>query len=159
MKIKSTAVPVFIFMLFSVSGIYSQNAEKIDYNMYYNYPFSVGVDYSTFNPFSDYGVDTFTYEFGFNAKYPLPFDPRIVPFVRGGMTIVDSKDNIAPEKWDHKHYFASGGGLFINRISKSFEMGGGISGGFAQGIYTGLDTDTSYGAKKYFCITFRSYRS
>ena len=141
-----------LFILLSITELYSQesNSNEIDYNLYYNYPLSVGVDYSTFNPFSDYGVDTYTYEFAFNAKYPLPFEPRIVPFVRAGMTYVDSKDNIEPEKWDHKHYFASGGALYVERISKNFEFGGGLAGGFAQGVFTGLDPDTKYGAKNIY---------
>ena len=150
MKFKKTALAVIVLLFISIYGVYSQEADKIDYNMYYNYPLSVGVDYSTFNPFSDYGVDTFTYEFALNVRYPLPFDPRITPFVRGGITYVDSKDNIEPEKWDHKHYFISGGGLFINRINKNFEIGGGLGGGFAQGVFTGLEEDTSYGAKNVF---------
>jgi hypothetical protein len=151
---KNRAIRIITFLLFlaSVCTIAAQEPglKEIDYNEYYNYPISVGVDYSTFNPFTDYGVDTFTYEFGFNAKYPLPFNPRIVPLVRLGMTTVDSKDNIEPEKWDHKYYYASGGAQYVNRINKSFEMGGGLSGGFAQGIFTGLDNENSYGAKNIF---------
>ena len=152
MKVIKTAVTILVLLLINLNIVYSQesSAQKVDYNMYYNYPFSVGVDYSTFNPFSDYGVDTFTYEFAFNAKYPLPFDPRITPFARAGITFVDSKDNIEPEKWDHKHYFVSGGALFVNRITKNFEIGGGAAGGFAQGVFTGLDEDTSYGAKNIY---------
>ncbi len=55
-----------VILLFSLTGLSAQQvgSSEVDYNLYYNYPFSVGVDYSTFNPFSDYGVDTFTYEFG-----------------------------------------------------------------------------------------------
>ena len=152
MKVFKIAVLLGFLLVISVSGVISQErgSEKIDYNMYYNYPLSIGVDYSTFNPFADYGVDTFTYEFAVNARYPLPFDPRIVPFARAGITYVDSKDIDAPEKWDHKHYFASGGGLFVNRINKNFEIGGGLAGGFAQGIFDGLEEDTSYGAKNIY---------
>ncbi len=150
MEIKRNFTVFFCFLLFlSVPAVFPQNLKnkEIDYNDYYYYPLSFGVDYSTFNPFTDYGVDTFTYEFALNLQYPLPFYPKLKPFVRGGLTTVDSKDNIEPEKWDHKYYFASGGILYVNRLSKNFEMGGGFSGGFAQAVFTGLDLEKEYGAK------------
>ena len=105
---------IFIFVLlislFSVINISSQ--EKTDFNQFYKFPLSIGVDFNELAPLEDYGFDSTLTEISGNLRYPLPGMPQIQPMFQFGVLTFDDLNRDEPDKWDHRHYFASLGALY-----------------------------------------------
>ncbi len=124
------------------SFLYSQDG-KINNTAYYRTPFSLGLNYTAFNPLS--GIETGTpyniFDLSGNVRYTFKALPLLQAELSGGMSQFDSQNTLEPDKWDSVNYFGLGGFRLNHKTSKTFEFGLGLSGGMAQGIYENLDDD------------------
>ncbi|MEA1911901.1 MAG: hypothetical protein U9N32_09555 [Spirochaetota bacterium] len=66
-----------LIILFPNTNIVSQ--EKTNYNKFYSFPLSIGVDYAELTPFTDYGFDATLTEIVGNVRYPIPSIPQLQP--------------------------------------------------------------------------------
>ncbi len=144
------AVMIYV-LLFTGVGVlvFSQETgqkEAINYNTFYQFPFSVGVNYQSLSPLSDYGEDYAINDISFFALYPLPKLPLIQPFIQAGAVRFDSRDRDNPDKWDHTHWYGLAGAAYMNRFSKNFELGADLSAGFSEAIFKNLDPEAKRGA-------------
>ena len=129
------------FLLFCTL-LYSQDS-KVNNTAYYRTPFSLGLNYTAFNPLS--GIETGTpyniFDLSGNVRYTFKNVPLLQLELAGGMSQFDSQNTLEPDKWDSVNYFGLGGFRLNHKTSKTFEFGLGFSGGLAQGIYENLDDE------------------
>ena len=156
---------VFLLLLiltFTTVNAFSKETE-LDYNTYYRFPLSIGVEYQSLSPFGDYGSNFHIYEIAAYLRWPIPSIPVLQPTLRLGIMYFDSQDSVDPEEWDHQHYYGALGILYSNRFSKNFEIGAEIFGGYSQAVFPNLipeeeDHQHYYGAlgipRRYFQILY-----
>jgi tetratricopeptide (TPR) repeat protein len=70
--------------------------DAVDYNAYYRFPLSLGVEYQSLSPFSSYGGQSNLFELSAGARLPLQTLPVLQPALRLGMLRFDSQDPDAP---------------------------------------------------------------
>jgi tetratricopeptide (TPR) repeat protein len=117
-----------------------------DYNTYYQFPFSLGVEYQSLKPFGTYSTDYNVFELSAVARYPLPKRPRIQPLVQLGMIKFDSLDIADPERWDHNHWYGALGMAYASRFTKNFEVAADVSVGVSEAVFPNLDPSEPRGA-------------
>ena len=115
--------------------VFSQNTST-DLNAYYRFPWSMGFEYQTLSPFGTYGKDFNVFGVEGSFRLPLPFLPRLQPTARVSYMQFDNRVNDA---WSHQLYAGSLGLVYAERVSKNFELGAELLGGFAEAIYPQLD--------------------
>lgn len=108
---------------------------SVDYNQYYRFPLSIGVEYQSLSPFAEYKKDYNIFEVASNILVPLPRLPSIQPYFRLGMMRFDSLDEVDPEKWDHFHLYGALGMGYAHRFTRDFEVGGEFHAGFSEAIF------------------------
>jgi len=109
--------------------------QQINYNTYYRYPVSIGVEYQNLTPFANYGGNYNIFDLSALVRWPFLKTPVLVPMARLGIMRFDSQDPVEPEKWDHRYYYLSLGMLYANRFSRNFEIGAEASAGYAMGVF------------------------
>jgi tetratricopeptide (TPR) repeat protein len=127
-----------VFLIF-VSIFALMAEEKTDYNQFYKFPLSLGVEYVGLSPFGDYGFDATLTEISGNVRYPIPSMPQLQPSAQFGIINFDDTDRDQADKWDHTHYFGMIGALWSNRFSKSFELAGELNFGLSQAVFPNVD--------------------
>ncbi|MCK5154230.1 MAG: hypothetical protein KAQ93_07715, partial [Spirochaetales bacterium] len=132
---------VLLILLFPLFHINSE--EKTNFNKFYSFPISIGVDYAELTPFADYGFDATLTEIVGNVRYPIPSIPQLQPILQFGVLSFDDTERDQEDKWDHTHYFGSLGALWANRFSKTFEMGGELTIGLSQAVFPNIDPSGS----------------
>jgi hypothetical protein len=148
MNRKSTRLRKAVVSLVLISAAvtaFSQPAE-IDYNTYYQFPFSLGVEYQSLKPFGAYSTDYNIFELSTVLRYPLPARPRLQPLAQLGMIKFDSLDVADPERWDHNHWYGALGMAYSSRFTKNFEVAGEASLGLSEAVFPNLDPDEPRGA-------------
>jgi hypothetical protein len=113
----------------------------LDYNSYYRFPFSVGIEYQSLSPFSDYAAGFNIYDLSLQIKRPLSSRPELQPGLRLGLINFDSQDQDDPLEWDHRHWYALVTGGYSHRFEKNFEVGGEFGVGLSQAVYLNLIPD------------------
>jgi len=148
MKLNTESWRNLVLILIILSGTHNSFAQsaEVDYNTYYQFPLSLGIEYQSLKPFSEYSTDFIVYELSGTARYPLPFNPKFQPLVQAGMIKFDSLDSVDPEKWDHTHWYGAAGLAYANRFSKNFEVALECSVGLSQSIFPLLDPAEPRGA-------------
>lgn len=117
----------------------------VDYNTYYQYPLSMGIEYQMLNPFSEYGSDFNIFEASAVFRLPLGFAPSLQPLLQLGTGQYDSRDYLdSGDKWDFISLFGGLGLNYSNRFSKDFEIGLGVAGGGSAAFFSELITDATY---------------
>lgn len=113
-------------------------AQQIDYNGIYRFPFSLGFEYQSLSPFSDYGfAPTAYYDLSFGARLPLAALPQLQPFVKAGIiTLVAPTDDAG---WSHQHFYLMPGLAWVHRFSKTIEVGAELAVGASEGVFPRLD--------------------
>jgi len=139
-RVKKVILLTLFILTFATIQVYSQETE-IDYNSYYRFPFSVGVEYQGLSPFADYGSSYNIYEIAAYLRWPIPRIPVLQPTLHLGIINFDNQDTINPKEWDHRHYYLAAGILYSNRFSKSFEIGAEGSAGYSKAIFPDLFPD------------------
>jgi len=125
------------FTFINVQHVRSQQIVN-DYNTYYQYPFSVGVEYAGYTPFAEYGASFNVFEIAGVFRYPLPSLPFLQPMVKVGMIAFDSQDLDEPLLWDNRHFFAGIGLTVPHRFAKTFEIGGEAAVSISQSYFEHL---------------------
>ncbi len=121
-------------LLLISTAAFSQNADS-NFNEYYRFPLSLGVEYLTLQPVSAYREDFSILDFSGQIRYPLPNIPTIQPFIRGGLTRFDSTELSDPLKWDHYQIYGQGGAGYASRFAKNFELGADFQLGLGQAVF------------------------
>ena len=132
-----------LLLLFSISTF--SYSDSTDYNDYYRFPFSMAVEYQAVSPFADYGSDFNVFEVSAVFRKPLSFAPVFQPMLQIGMGQYDSRNYLeAGDAWDFKTVFGGLGMAWVNRFSRDFEIGAGLSGGYSQALFANLSSDVTY---------------
>ncbi len=130
---------IFTFILVMFCFIFSFAQEvNLNYNEYYRFPLSVGIEYQSLSPFADYASTYSIFDLSANIRWPIPSKPVFQPLLRLGMIRFDNQNLSDPLKWDHSCYYAQIGAAYTYRFQKNFEIGGELSGGIAQTVYPDL---------------------
>jgi len=114
---------------------------NLNYNEYYRFPLSVGIEYQSLSPFSDYASTYSIFDLSANVRWPIPLKPVFQPSLRIGMMSFDNQDLTEPLKWDSTHWYGMIGAAYANRFQKNFEIGGELLAGMALAIFPDLLPD------------------
>ena len=121
----------------------------LDLNKYYQFPFSVSVEFQLLNPFWGDLSSFFTSKTDLAAvfHYPLPSDPSIEPFARVGFMSFSYNDPNDPSgntsKWTQTHFYGMLGASYLSRAAKTFEFGADVGLGVSEAFYPHLDNITT----------------
>ena len=116
---------------------------SVNYNEYYSFPLSIGIEYQNLSPFADYKKNYSIFEFATKILIPIQTVPSLQPYLRLGMMSFNSLDETYPEKWDHFHLYGALGLGYAYRFAKDFEVGGEFHIGFSEAIFPSVvDGDT-----------------
>lgn len=139
MRKKKCMILLLLLLIIQVS--INADGERLNYNKYYSYPFSVGVEYQTLTSFYDYGQNFFIHEVYALARWPIPIRPVFQPLARVGIIYFDSRDVVHPDKWDHIHLYGMGGFAFSYRFKKNIELGADVFFGASGALFSNLLPD------------------
>lgn len=135
---------LFLSATFVVSGQEAGPSDaSINYNQYYRFPFSFGVDYANFFPTTELDASYRITNVGGNLRWPIPGLPLVQPELLGGATLFDSRDAAQPDRWDHTHGFAAAGLAVSHRLGKVLELGGRLYGGYSLATFPNVRTGES----------------
>jgi tetratricopeptide (TPR) repeat protein len=122
---------LLVFPLCSVTA----RGEDVNFNHYYRFPLSIGLEYQTLTPLGSYNTDYNIYEASVNIRYPIPRFPVLQPFLQIGLMRFDSLDTLYPEKWDHTHWYGALGLGYTNRFVRNFELGAEFTAGISEAVF------------------------
>ena len=123
--------------LFAAALLFPQEP-KLNYNTYYRFPLSLGVEYQSLSPFAAYSSQFNIFDLSASVRWPIPSVPMLQPTLRAGMMRFDSQDQADPLKWDHTHWYAALGLDVAYRFVKNFELGAEALAGFSEAIFPHL---------------------
>jgi hypothetical protein len=136
-RVQKVSFLILFFSTFATIQGYGQE-RGVDYNTYYQFPISCGIEYQMLNPFGSYGGTFNIFDISAQVRYPIPTLPVLQPTAHLGIMVFDSQDVAEPKKWDHNHYYLSAGVLYSNRFSKNFEIGAEALLGYSQAVFPDL---------------------
>jgi tetratricopeptide (TPR) repeat protein len=131
-----TALLVSLLAISAEASQQAPNPAPVDLNSYYRFPFSMGVEYRSLNPFGAFGKDFNIFSVQSDFRLPLPALPRLQPTVSLGYTQADDR---VEAKWSHQLFSASLGIGWAERFSRNFELGAELLGGAGEAVYPQLD--------------------
>jgi hypothetical protein len=126
-----------LLLLFASFSLYSQTPER-DFNSYYRFPLSVGVEFESYSPFGEYGSNFNIFEISGNVRLPIPPLPFLQPLLTGGMIRFDNQDPNNGLRYDHSHWYGGVGFAASHRFAKNFEIGGDITFSLTQSYFPKL---------------------
>lgn len=149
---------ILLLFILTASSVTAEENAKINYNQYYQFPFSIGVSYQSLSPFSDYGSDFNVYEVYGIFRLPLEKLPSVQPLLQLGIGQYDARNYLDDgDKWDHNQVFGGLGVAYINRFSRDFEVGFDVSGGGALAIFQSRNRGRS-NKFQFCCLTSVPYK-
>ncbi len=131
----------FAFLILFISEFCFSQSASVDYNDYYRFPLSLGVEYQNLSPFADYASIYNIFDLSVNLRWPIPSKPVFQPSLRLGMISFDNQDLAEPLKWDHTHWYGQLGAVYAHRFEKNFEIGGEVMAGISQAVFKDLLPD------------------
>jgi tetratricopeptide (TPR) repeat protein len=111
---------------------------ELNFNTYYRFPLSLGVEYQSLSPFAAYGSQYNIFDLSANLRWPIPSIPILQPTLKAGMMRFDSQDQDEPLKWDHTRWYGVLGLDVSHRFAKNFEIGGELLAGFSEAVFSDL---------------------
>jgi hypothetical protein len=120
------------------AALASPQSTALNYNTYYRFPLSLGVEYQSLSPFAVYGSQYNIFDLSVQVRWPIPSMPVLQPTFKGGMLRFDSQDQVEPLKWDHTHWYGALGLNAAHRFARNFEIGGEALAGFSEAIFPDL---------------------
>lgn len=142
-RVSAMIVVVYLAAFGAVDVSAQQTA--VDFNEKYNFPFSFGVEYSSYSPVSfldtDYGYDFDVIDFALALRLPFRKVPVLQPEALIGVETVMSSDRLDTERseqFNHTRAYGFLGAAYAHRMSKQFELGGDLLVGFGQTFYPNL---------------------
>ncbi len=120
---------------------------KIDNNQYYRSPLTLGFNYTSFSPLSNYeeGSPYSIYDLSASLRYTHTKWTVIQPEIIGGYTNANSQNSIESSTWDNSMTYGMGGIRLAHKFTKSFEIGLGGAFGYGQGVFPNLSDEGSVG--------------
>jgi hypothetical protein len=140
---------VGLCFLFNVALAFPQSTE-LNYNTYYRFPLSLGVEYQSLTPFTAYGSQYNIFDLSVQLRWPIPSLPVLQPTLKAGMLRFDSQDLAEPLKWDHTHWYGALGLNAAHRFAKNFELGGEVLAGFSEAVFPNLLPEGPVGTPNLF---------
>ena len=131
-------VMLLLLCFLFAAALASPQAPVLNYNSYYRFPLSLGVEYQSLSPFAAYGSQYNIFDLSANLRWPIPAVPVLQPTLKGGMIRFDSQDPVEPLKWDHTHWYGALGLDVAHRFAKNFEIGAEALAGFSEAIFPDL---------------------
>lgn len=132
----------FLISLFlSASELCFSQSSSVDYNDYYKFPLSLGIEYQNLSPFADYGSIYNIFDLSANVRWPIPSIPVLQPSLRLGMMNFDNQDLDEPLKWDSTQWYSLVGMAYANRFQKNFEIAGELLAGVSEAVFQDLLPD------------------
>lgn len=120
-------------------------ADSGDFNRYYQFPASMGIEYQSLSPFGEYGADFNVLEVTGQFAYPIPKVPLLQPFLQAGFGQYDSRDYLGDgDTWDHSHFFGGLGLAYVNRFARDFELGVDIAAGYDTALFSNISEEAGY---------------
>ncbi|NOY09232.1 MAG: tetratricopeptide repeat protein [Spirochaetes bacterium] len=138
-------VMTFFLCLLVLTATLRAQGRSIDYNKYYRFPLSIGVEYQNLSPFAEYKKDYNIFELATNIIVPIPHLASLQPYLRLGMMRFDSLGETSPEKWDHFHLYGALGLGYAYRFARDFEVGGEFYTGFSEAIFPSIVAGSTLG--------------
>ncbi len=135
----------FFLCLLVASAALGAQERSIDYNKYYRFPLSIGVEYQNLSPFAEYKRNYNIFEFATNVIVTIPNLASLQPYLRSGIMRFDSLNETYPEKWDHFYLYGALGLGYAYRFARDFEIGGEFYTGFAEAIFPSLVAGSTLG--------------
>jgi hypothetical protein len=140
---------VVLLIILPCSKIFADNT-VINYNSYYRFPFSFGIEYMSMFPMQPFvnHYDFTIMDISGNFCLPFPFHPQLRLLFQAGTTLTFGR-NTAYEsdhnKYDHTDYYAGAGISYSHMFSKGIEAGADLLCGFSSSVfpYVNLDEGTS----------------
>ncbi|MFH2115542.1 MAG: hypothetical protein ABIJ86_13660 [Spirochaetota bacterium] len=154
---KFLRVPVLVAFLLSgrlaVYQVNAQSGEKINLDVYYHSPVSLGVAYLPLSGMGNRALADFDIQdiSGEIRLSPENF-PVFQPFLRGGMLnyVFLGDLDTALQDWTHTHFYAGAGLGFSTRISREFEFGSDIFAAASQSYFAALTLEGTTAARGQF---------
>ncbi len=118
----------------------------VDLNRYYQFPFSVGVEYQSLTPLVTYPIGSpYTlFDLALSLRWPIPVLPVLQPTLRAGIMRFDSQSQSEPPlKWDHTDVYGQLGLGYAHRFAKYFEIGAELLAGMSESLYYDLIPEAS----------------
>ena len=123
-----------VLVLSSAASLWPQGKDS-NYNDFYRFPLSIGLEYQSLTPLQSYDADYTVFDVAFDFRYPIPALTVLQPFLRAGIMKFDSADPLFPDKWDHTHWYGAVGMAYTNRFVRNFELGGELQAGFSEAVF------------------------
>jgi tetratricopeptide (TPR) repeat protein len=130
---QDAVLSVLCFMLAATTA--SSQGNDLNYNTYYRFPLSLGVEYQSLSPFDAYGSQYNIFDLSVQARWPIPSFPVLQPTLKAGMMRFDDQDQ---DQWDHTHWYGALGLNATQRFARNFEVGGEALVGFSEAIFPDL---------------------
>ncbi|MBN1696783.1 MAG: tetratricopeptide repeat protein [Spirochaetales bacterium] len=128
----------------------------IDYNSYYRFPFSFGIEYTGMFPLQEY-IDDYDFtimDISANLSIPISFYPRLKLLFRTGTTLTFGRTSLfegRDNKYDHTDYYAGAGLAYTHMFSKTLEAGANFLCGLSSSVFPQLDLhEGTSGTYNYF---------
>jgi tetratricopeptide (TPR) repeat protein len=106
----------------------------------YRYPISIGGQYQTLSPVSDYRTDFDVYDISAVLRAPLPGIASVQPFLQGG--VIQFSPRLNDKAWEHGDAYALLGMAWSSRFSQTFEVGADLAFGGSFSMYPNLFPET-----------------
>jgi len=145
---KKFGLSFLIFLYFQQIFLVFAQSQKIDFNQYYAFPFSLGIGYNAFLPEENnqIGYELTEADLCVVLRKPLAAFPWFQPGVRGGVKQVTGRQTFPGRQdndmWDHTHLYGAIECALDYRFSKYWEAAFFSSLGFSITSFFNLMEDT-----------------
>jgi hypothetical protein len=134
-------------VLMLAGGQLGYSQEDRNFDDYYRFPLSLGVEYQNLRPFADYGVEYTSYfEVSGLLRIPIPSVPVLQPFLQTGVIRFLGSETTGDDRWSHTHFYLAPGMAYAHRFSKNFEIGVDLAAGLSEAVFPNLDPAASRGS-------------
>lgn len=130
-------LPLAVVLVLAPPG-YAQSSRDNDLNRYYRFPVAVGVEYQSLSPFGSYSAGFNVFDLRAYVQWPLPAYPFLQPTLVVGAMQFDSINATDPLTWDHTNWTVEIGLRYATRVSKVFEVGAQVLGGYSLATFPNL---------------------
>jgi len=127
-----------LLLFFGAVALGFSQSRTLDYNIYYRFPLSVGLEYQTLYPFALYASRYTIFDVDLYIRWPIPRFPVLQPIARLGILRFDSQDPVRPNEWDHTHWYGALGMGYSYRFAKAFEVGAEALAGYSAAYFPDL---------------------
>jgi hypothetical protein len=128
---------VFLALLWVVSAVAAAEPVGVDYNEYYRFPFSIGIEYQNLSPVLASSAGFSIIDLAGSARLPLRGRPTLQPMRRGGAMRFESLDEVNA-RWNHTAWHLTAGIGYFHRFARTFELGGEALVGYTSSVYPDL---------------------